>query len=267
MDLVHDGFLAPSEVDCLPFPSVALFRDNLTSLQRLREQLQESEAARVELSRRMISAQEADRTRISRELHDDIGQSLAILKIQMFRFGQPKLDQQGNTLADLDELAARLDTIISKVGLLSRDLHSSALEFLGLAAAAKSHCVQLSEDLRMPIRCYCEGVERNLDNTVALAFFRIVQEGVHNAIKHSRATNIQVRIIGENRHLSLEISDNGVGFVLEKDGIRGGLGLISMRERACLIGGNCKILSSPGHGTRIVVFAPITPSELENRAE
>ena len=228
-------------------------------LQRLREQLYESEAARVELSRRLISAQEADRTRISRELHDDIGQSLAILKIQMLRCGQPKLDQPGNALADLDELAARLDTIIYKVGRLSRDLHSSALEFLGLAAAVKSHCLQCSEHLNLSIQCCCQGVKRDLDNTVALAFFRIVQEGLHNAIKHSRATDIEVRIIGNARYLRLELSDNGAGFDLDDERFRTGLGLISMRERACLIGGHCKILSGPGRGTRIVVVAPVAP--------
>jgi len=130
----------------------------------------------------------------------------------------------------------------------------------------KGHCMECSEQLGISIRCHCQGVDRDLDKTVAVAFFRIVQEGVHNAIKHSRATSMLVRIIGRNRDLSLEIADNGIGFDVEGEGFGTGLGLISMRERACLIGGQCKILSSPGRGTRIVVCAPIPPGECDSHA-
>lgn len=228
----------------------------------LSRMLKNSERARVELSRRMINAQEADRTRLSRELHDDIGQSLAILKLQMLRCVRSSSDHPARASSDLQELAEGLDAIIHKVSLLSHDLHSSALEFLGLAAAVKGHCTERSEQLSVPIQCYCEGVEKDLDNTVALAFFRIVQEGIHNAIKHSRATNILVKIMNRSGDLNLEISDNGVGFDVEQEGFGKGLGLISMRERACLIGGRCKILSSPGRGTCIVVRAPIPPRRI-----
>jgi signal transduction histidine kinase len=119
----------------------------------------------MELSRRLINAQEADRARLSRELHDDIGQSLAILKIQMLRCGQPESDHPGIVPADLNELAGRLDAIIHKVGRLSHDLHSSALEFLGLPGAVKGHCMECSERLDVPIQCCCQGVEKDLDKT------------------------------------------------------------------------------------------------------
>jgi signal transduction histidine kinase len=235
--------------------------------EELGRMLKDSETARMDLSRRMINAQEVDRTRLARELHDDIGQSLAILKLRMLQCVRSSSDHSARASSDLEELAERLDAVIRKVNLLSHDLHSSALEFLGLATAVKRHCMECSEQLRVPIQCYCQGVEKDLDNAVALALFRIVQEGIHNAIKHSRATKMLVRIIARSRDLSLEISDNGVGFDVEEEGFGEGLGLISMRERACLIGGECKILSSAGRGTRIVVHAPIPPRRFDTRAE
>jgi signal transduction histidine kinase len=265
--VAQNGILATFEVDCQPPLGLISIDTDLASPKALLRQLRESEMARMELSRRMINAQEADRIRISRELHDDIGQSLAVLKVQMLRGVEPPYGEDPTRLADLEEFAGRLDAIISKVSRLSHGLHSSALEFLGLSAATKSHCVECAQQLGFPIRCYCEGVPGDLDKTVALAFFRILQEGIHNALKHSQATNMQVKLIGANRELRLEISDDGVGFAVEAERRGTGLGLISMRERACLIGGQCEVCSSPGKGTRIVVRAPIPPRRLDTHAE
>lgn len=265
--MAQNGNLATWQETCRQPRGIRSVGEDISPAEAIRWQLRESEMARMELSRRLINAQEADRTRLSRELHDDIGQSLAILKVQMLRCVQLESDHPGIVAANLNELAGSLDAIIHKVGRLSHDLHSSALEFLGLVAAVKSHCMECSERLGVPIQCCCQGVEKDLDNTVALAFFRIVQEGIHNAIKHSRATSILVRIIGRNRDLSLEISDNGVGFDVEAERSRTGLGLISMRERACLIGGQCRFFSSPGRGTRIVVRAPMAPTKPDTLAE
>ena len=101
------------------------------------QSLQDAEVARDELSRRMMSAQDSDRTRIARELHDDIGQSLAVLKVQMLRSGKPVSDHPQLRHANLEELAAKLEKVIYKVSRLSHDLHSSELELLGLAVAVK----------------------------------------------------------------------------------------------------------------------------------
>lgn len=237
--------------------SLTVIANDVTLLRKVSRQLQDSELARYELSRRRVNAHEANLTRLSRELHDDIGQSLAILKIQMERAGEPVADHPEKTLKDQKEFVAKLDAIIHKVNCLSRDLHSSTLEFLGLAAAVKNHCHECSEQLRLPIQCYCRRVAKKLDNKIALAFLRIVQEAIHNAIKHSGATSIVVRLNGSDRYLSLEISDDGVGFDIEAARLSAGLGLISMRERIHLIGGELNILSSPGGGTWIMARAPI----------
>jgi len=260
-DLAQNGTLAIWRQDSRQSPDITPAGNNVTHSRQLSRQLQDSEIARIELSRRIINAQEADRTRLSRELHDDIGQALAILKIRMLRCAQPESDRPTNMSADLKELAGSLDAIIYKVSRLSHNLHSSTLEYLGLAAAVKRHCVECSQQLGIPIRCDCEGADKELDNTVALAFFRVVQEGIHNAIKHSRATSILVKIVGTNRDLSLEISDDGIGFDVEAKSFGRGLGLISMRERIHLIGGEFDIDSSPGRGTRIITRAPIVPEQ------
>jgi PAS domain S-box-containing protein len=234
-----------------------LVAKDVTFLKLATKELHDSELARDELSRRVLNAQEADRTRIARELHDDIGQSLAVLKIQMLRAGQPVSGHPGKRHADLIELSGRLDEITHKVSRLSHGLHSSTLEFLGLAAAVESHCLECSQQLRIPVDCQCDQVRKELDGIMALSFLRVVQEALHNAAKHSRAKNIVVRLNGSDHRLSLEIYDDGVGFDMKTARLAAGLGLISMRERIHLIGGEFDIDSSPGNGTRITARAPI----------
>jgi signal transduction histidine kinase len=117
--------------------------------------------------------------------------------------------------------------------------------------------------MRIPIHCFCNQLETKLDSVIALAFLRVLQEGMHNAAKHSSAKSITVRLTGSNDDLSLEISDDGVGFDIEGAKLAAGLGLISMRERIHLIGGDFEILSSPGRGTRIKARAPIVPRTLD----
>jgi len=238
--------------------SLTVIANDITSLKQISRQLQESESARHELSRRMMNAQEAERTRISRELHDDIGQSLAILKIQMLRAGQPSSDYPEKVHPGLKELVGRVDAIIDSVNRLSHDLHSSALELLGLAAAVENHCLECSEQLSIPIQCHCDKVAEKLESAIAVAFLRVVQEAIHNAMKHSRATGVLVRLSSSDRDLRLEISDDGIGFDIEATRLTAGLGLISMRERIHLIGGEFDIFSSPGRGTRIMARAPTT---------
>lgn len=237
--------------------SLVVVAKDVTSLKQVSQELHDSELARDELSRRMMSAQEADRTRIARELHDDIGQSLAILKIQMLRAGQPVSGDPQRTHSDLRELAAKLEKIIRKVSHLSHDLHSPELEFMGLAVAVKSHCRECSEQLRIPIQCHCDKSDKKLDSVTALAFLRVVQEAIHNAVKHSQAAEILVRLNFSDQDLSLEISDGGVGFDIEAARLAPGLGLISMRERIHLIGGEFNVTSSPGNGTKIMARVPI----------
>ncbi len=215
-----------------------------TVLERMR-----TEEARTDLSRRLMTAQEAERTRIARELHDGIGQSLALLSIQMQRAGQPTASGRKNP--GIAELCAKLKEIGNQLSRLSHQLHSSELEFLGLAVAVKSLCREFSEQYRIKIDCVCKDIPSELDNDVALGFLRVVQEALHNIAKHSRASEVQLELVRSEDELVLAVADNGVGFDMNTVRDTAGLGMISMRERMHLIGGQFNITSKPGGGTRI----------------
>jgi PAS domain S-box-containing protein len=209
----------------------------------------QAELARTDLSRRLMTAQEAERRRIARELHDGIGQSLALLGIQLQRADQPPAT--GKTKPRLSELCTKVKDIGTQVSRLSHQLHSSELEFLGLAAAVKSLCREFSEQYPFKVDCICQSVPPELDNEIALCLLRVVQEALHNIAKHSRAALVQVQLSGISRDLVLTISDDGVGFDLTRVRNTVGLGLVSMRERMHLVGGRFDISSKPGSGTRI----------------
>jgi PAS domain S-box-containing protein len=253
--------LVRDEATNAPRSLTAVAKD-IAFLKRAEADLRDAEVARDELSRRMMSAQEADRTRIARELHDDIGQSLAVLKIQMLRAGQPVSGNPAMMHASLKDLSVKLEKIINKVSGLSHDLHSSELELLGLAVAVKGHCRECSEQLGIPVDCSVDHLREKLDGLIALAFLRVLQEGMHNAMKHSGAKSIAVRLTCSDHDLGLEIKDDGVGFDVEAARLAAGLGLISMRERIHLIGGKFEIWSNPGQGTRITARAPIVNKPL-----
>ena len=232
--------------------------EEITPLKDAERILRDSEVARNHLGRLMMNAQDEDRARIARELHDDIGQSLAILKIQMLRAGQPKSGRPGQMHPALPQLAATVQEIAEKVSNLSHQLHSSELEFLGLTIAVKSHCREWSERFHVALRCVCEGPLDNLDGTVALSFLRVVQEALHNVAKHSGAKKVMVELRANTEGVTLAISDDGVGFDSEQARLVPGLGLISMQERMHLIGGELEITSTAGQGTKILAHASMS---------
>ncbi|HSY10983.1 MAG TPA: ATP-binding protein [Verrucomicrobiae bacterium] len=238
--------------------SILAVVSDLKSLRLAEAALKESETARHELARRLTNAQEKERTRIARELHDDIGQALAILRIQMLRAGQPVSGMIGKRHPTIPQLCDNLKSLAEKVSRISHQLHSSELEYLGLAIAVQSHCREFSEKYKIPLECTCEGIPENLDSLLALSLLRIVQEALYNAGKYSKAASIQVALQGSPTELSLLISDDGVGFDPDEAKLAAGLGLISMRERVHLANGEFKIDSQPGEGTCIMARIPLS---------
>ena len=230
---------------------------DVTGMLAAESALRESETARHELARRLTNAQEKERTRIARELHDDIGQSLAILRIQMLRAGQPVSGMIGKRHPTIPQLCDNLKSLAEKVSRISHQLHSSELEYLGLAVAVQSHCREFSEKYKIPVECSCANIPEDLDSLLALSLLRIVQEALHNCGKYSHAKSIQVALEGSADELSLLISDDGVGFDLEEAKLAAGLGLISMRERIHLANGELKVIAEPGQGTCIVARVPL----------
>ncbi|WP_433966385.1 ATP-binding protein [Tunturiibacter gelidiferens] len=215
----------------------------------------QEEEARMALIQRLVNTQEVERTRVARELHDSIGQSLAL-------FGM-ELEAARLTLkltADGDErmkhFCAKVKNLGHAVGTLSHQLHSSELELLGLVAAMKGLCREFTERYNIRVDCVCSDLPDNLDADVSLGLFRVVQEALHNVAKHSRAKKVAVEIRGVPDSVYLNVSDDGIGFAADKAAGTRGLGLTSMRERIFLIRGELTITSSPGGGTRIEAKVP-----------
>jgi PAS domain S-box-containing protein len=222
-----------------------------------------AEFARLELARRLMGAQEAERTRVARELHDGIGQEVALLGIQMQRTAAASIALKPAQLYDgMQKLCANLTAIGLHVSRLSHQLHSSELEYLGLSVAISKLCREFSEQYVIKIACDCTGIPPKLDNEIALAFFRIVQESLHNIARHSRASEVHVEVTAASGDLTLTVCDNGVGFEVRESKAAPGLGLVSMRERMHLIGGEFAIESAPGAGTRIRARTPLNATRL-----
>lgn len=213
--------------------------------------------ARHDAAGRLINAIEAERSRIARELHDDIGQSLAVIVIQMLRAGKPVSDAPGRRHPDISELVKKVQEIAFRVGSLSHELHSSRLEYLGLERSIRGACEDFAHGQGMAVECVCQGVPAEVDSASALCALRVVQEALHNAGKHSHGSRVRVELHGGADALAVVVEDDGVGFDVAAAAMAEGIGLISMRERAGFVGGTFELSSTPGQGTRIQVRVPL----------
>jgi len=210
---------------------------------------------RMELSGRLINAQEQERTHLARELHDDFSQRVALLCVEMTSLAQVT----GNPLAckRLSELKEEMQGLGEDLHALSHRLHSSKLEILGLAVSARSFCAEYAKQHGIQIDFVERDVPKLMPPDTALCLFRIVQEGLRNVSKHSRASRAKVRLQADSEAISLSLSDNGVGFELAQCLASDGIGVLSMKERARMLGGAFEIVSQPMHGTQITVSVPL----------
>jgi signal transduction histidine kinase len=214
-----------------------------------------------DLGARLLNAQETERSRIARELHDDISQQIALLAIDLELLQQPgSRPAQGLAGAAL----ARVEGIARSVHDMSHRLHPAKLRLIGLVTALQSLQRELTR-ADFVITFTHEDVPAVFSADLTLCVFRVVQEALQNAIKYSRAGHVRVNLSGGPGCLALTIADDGVGF--EVDSAWGtGLGLISMRERLEAIGGVFDIVSTPGAGTRIDIVVPLESAEKKNAA-
>jgi PAS domain S-box-containing protein len=217
----------------------------------------ETERALRDLSGRLITAQEEERRRIARELHDHIGQELALLCAQAQRVDSGISEQENTARADTHELYRKIKDIAVDVSKLSHRLHSSELDFLGLAAAADRLCRDFASQHRIDIDYQISDIPPRLDRGISLCFYRVLQESLQNVAKHSHATRLVVELSGIGNELKLKVVDNGIGFVLANVRFGAGLGLLSMRERLNLVGGFLEISSGEGHGTTVTARVAI----------
>jgi signal transduction histidine kinase len=219
------------------------------------ERRNNEEALRT-LSSRLINAQEEERKRIARELHDGISQQVAMIAsgIQQFRSSNDlPPNERSEWLGNLNNATMQL---ASDIQALSHELHSSSLDYLGLTTTLQGLCREISQHQQVEVHFTESNMPKSVRPDVALALFRITQESLHNALKHSGVREFTVRLRGTGTHIELVVSDNGAGFNVN-EAIRGrGLGLISMRERIFALKGTLSIESQPMNGTRISVCVP-----------
>jgi PAS domain S-box-containing protein len=216
-----------------------------------------AEAALADVSRRLIEAQEQERSRIARELHDDIGQRLALLAVELEQLhqGLPDLAEVRSRTGELHKQASELATDIQT---LSHELHSTKLEYLGAVAAMRDLCRELGEQTKVKIDFKSQDLPQPLPPNISLCLFRVLQESLRNALKHSGASQVEVDLRGTPAEIHLVVSDRGVGFDSKAAKVSPGLGLVSMEERLKLLQGAFSIESKPKHGTTIRARVPLS---------
>jgi len=226
------------------FPLVFALVEDITEHKR-------SEEALSSMSLKLIEAHEQERNRIGRELHDDIAQRLALVAVQLDQVQQDIPDSRSELGRRIGDLRNQATDIAKDVQLLSHELHSSKLEYLGIVEAAKNFCREFGERQRVEIDFQSHDMPAALPTDLSLPLFRVLQEALRNAAKHSGVKSFEVKLWGSAEDIQLTISDLGIGFDSEATTKGPGLGLTSMQERLRLVGGEFSINSQPRLGTTI----------------
>jgi signal transduction histidine kinase len=232
-------------------------RRHAESVLRANESVLRASYERIhDLAGRLIAAQEGERKRLARDLHDDLSQKLVLLNLDIDRLSNSAGARFSVFAESLHAISDRAREIGRHIHDVSHELHPSLLETVGLVAATGAWCREVSKQHGLDIAFEHAAVPRDVPSHVSLCLFRVVQEAVHNIVKHSGARTASVRISGDAGGLRLEIADAGRGFSSPHTE-RAGLGLVSMRERVNFLGGEIAIVSADSQGTRIDVRIPI----------
>jgi PAS domain S-box-containing protein len=206
--------------------------------------------------RRLLDAQEAERARIARELHDDIVQRLALLSMAMQELWQ-SADPASKLQRSIAALSQQTVDIASDVQALSHELHSYNLELLGLVPAIRDFCSEVSARHKVEVHFTHQDPPGGIGRDIALCLFRVLQEALQNGVRHSAAARFAVSLESTEKVLTLTVRDGGCGFSPESVPQDRGLGLTSMRERLTLVSGELVIDSSPDSGTTVVARVPL----------
>ena len=258
----------------LPFPYASM-EQNILSLQilfclvavplmflsALIDESHRSQESLQLVSTKLLNAQEQERTRIGRELHDDINQRLAMLALELEQLQANPSEMQTR----LHELRKQTTELSDDVQALSHELHSSKLEYLGVISGIKSWCKEFGERQEMKID-FKSDVSSEVPLDVGICLFRVLQESLHNAVKHSGVRRIEVELLEDDGEIHLAVADLGKGFDLESALQGRGLGLTSMRERVRLVNGTITIDSKLMGGTCVHVHLLVESNRGPQRA-
>jgi len=221
---------------------------------------QQREALRGELFRRVVAAQESERQRIARDLHDETGQSLTAIGMGLRGLAGKLSTRNKEALNTLQKLESLTADSLKELQHLMTDLRPSHLDDLGLSAALRWYANRIHEHSDINVRVDIQGEELDLDDAIKITIFRIIQESLNNIIKHAQADNVNIHMHFGEKNIRINIWDNGVGFDLDqikqRRAARPSLGLAGMEERAALLGGSVIVQSRPGYGTEVEAVIP-----------
>jgi len=245
--------------------SISAFDSGFVVLVQDVSQRRQDEAERLKLIRRLMDVEESERRRVARELHDQFGQQLSALTLELatLRRGRGRRRQFSDELAPLESIAKQLG---ADLDLLVSRLRPPALDDLGLLPALEQYIRRWSEEVGVHAELHAKGLEAGgLSSDTETALYRIVQEALNNVVKHSQANNVAILLDQTADRVSLIIEDDGVGFNAEQRFPSHRFGVTGMRERTALLSGTFDIESSPGRGTTVAVRIPLPPGEVSHR--
>jgi PAS domain S-box-containing protein len=222
-----------------------------------------AQQALEKVSGQLIEAQEKERSRIARDLHDDICQRLALLSMEIAQANRTSNGSPVATKQKLEDIQNHCSEIAGDVQSLSHQLHSSKLDYLGVVSAIRSLCSELSRQHHISIDFTERNVPKHLPKDISLCLFRIAQEALHNAVKYSETNRFVVALYAIEDEVQLVVRDSGAGFDVEEAKKNRGLGLVSMQERIHLVQGRFAVDSKPGKGTRIFAAVPFVAEKTE----
>jgi signal transduction histidine kinase len=243
-----------------------LAKQNVELEKRVKERtakLEESEERLQHLTFQLLSAQEEERHRLSRELHDELGQSLIVLKLQLKTLARDLGSKEAKVKSAFEQLSTSVDDTIESVRRLSRDLSPSILEDLGLMAALRNLFAGVEEHYQLTgVTAGLDDLDQLFSREARINIYRVFQESLTNIAKHARPTQVTVTARRQNRQVTFAIEDNGAGFDVQEirrpSQKKRGMGLAAMEERVRLLGGTFHLESQPGRGTRISFTLPVS---------
>jgi PAS domain S-box-containing protein len=242
--------------DGLP-EGMLVFGEDITARKQAEANLRSSEQKLRDLAARLLAAQEEERTKLARELHDDVTQQLAFLSIELGRLAGELPDTAIEARGRVQALQKQLLRASSEIRRISHGLHPSVITDFGLSVALEEFCEEFGN--AHGIRAVFEGLEGDsrLNQLEATCLYRIAQESMHNAVLHGHAGEVKVTLQFANNQLQLQVRDDGIGFPEDHAQSKAGLGIASMIERARLVNGTLHISSAAGHGTTVTVSLPL----------
>lgn len=224
--------------------------------------LEERLRAEERLAERLINAQEQERTRIARELHDDLNQQIAAISLAVGGVRRKLADTKPEARQQLEDVCDQLSRVSTTIRQMSHELHPAVLDYGDLAAALRGHCKEFSSLSGVEISFEASGTFEDMPMGIALCIYRVTQEALQNIVKHAGVTCATVHLDRCENTLQLRVSDRGKGFRSDQLPASGGLGLVSMKERVRLVRGTVELRSEPNRGTTLKVELPVNPAPL-----